>query len=149
MLEERIYEDYIKALKLRDKHKIDFLSFIRAEIKKLAIDSKKDRLCDEEVLGVLRKQRKRLQEAKDSISSSQRWDKIEELDKDIAILDDYLPKELSSEELEKIIEEVILEVNALTIKDMGKVMKEVMAKVGIKADTKKVSELVRAKLSKL
>ncbi|MCM8773729.1 MAG: GatB/YqeY domain-containing protein [Candidatus Omnitrophica bacterium] len=146
MLEERIYQDYIKALKLRDKHKIDFLSFIRAEIKKLAIDSKKDRLSDEEVLGVLKKQRKRLQEAKDSISSSNREDKIEELDKDIAILEEYLPKELSIEELEKIIEEVILEVNALTIKDMGKVMKEVMAKVGIKADAKKVSELVRTKL---
>ena len=147
MLEEKIYQDYVEALKAKNKSKTDFLSLIRAELKNQAIDLKKEKLEDPEVLAVLKKQQKRLQDTKESISSSQRQDLLEDVERELAILNEYLPPALSEEELSKIIDEVIAETGASTMKDMGRVMKEVLARVGAQADSKKVSQLVKNKLS--
>jgi uncharacterized protein YqeY len=147
MLSDRIQKDYIDALKAKNKHKVDFLSFIRAEIKNSAIDLRKEKLDDNEVLTVIKKQKKRLQDSKESFTSSGRTDLIESLEKELNILDEYLPKPLEDSELTQIIEAIIAETNASSMKDMGKVMKEVLAKVGVRADSKKVSEIVKGKLS--
>lgn len=147
MLEEKIYKDYVDALKSKDKHKGDFLSLIRAEIKNAAIVAKKDKLDDNEVLAVLKKQKKRLDDAKESFAASGRQAAIEELQKEVVILDSYLPKQLDDNELAKIVAQIISETGAASIKDMGKVIKEVLGKVGASCDSKKVSELVKAKLS--
>lgn len=147
MLEEKIYNDYLLALKERDRHKIEFLSFIRSELKNLSIQLRKDKLSDEDVLSVLNKQRKRLEETKESVISTDRHDLIEKVDKEISLLNEYLPLPLTEAELIKIIEEKIQETNALSLKDMGKIMKTVLAEVGLRADPKRVSELVKNKLS--
>ena len=147
MLEEKIYQDYVAALKAKDKHKTDFLSLIRAELKNHAINLKKEKLEDDEVLAVLKKQQKRLQDAKESIASSQRQDLIDNIEQELAIVSEYLPEPLQEEELAKIIDSVIAETGASSMKDMGRVMKEVLAKVGAQADSKKVSQLVKDKLS--
>jgi len=147
MLEERIYKDYLEAFKNRDKHKVDFLSFIRAELKNAAINLRKEKLDDNQALAVLNKQKKRLQEAKESVAPSGRTDVIQSLERELAILDEYLPKPLEDSELVKIIDQVISETGAGSMKEMGRVMKEVLAKVGVRAEAKKVSELVKNKLS--
>ncbi|UCC95258.1 MAG: GatB/YqeY domain-containing protein [Candidatus Omnitrophota bacterium] len=147
MLEDKIYKEYIAALKSRDKHKADFLSFIRAELKNAAINVKKEKLEDNEVLEVLKKQKKRLQETKDSVAETARVDILRNVEKELALLDTYLPKPLEENELIAIIDQVFSETGASSMKDMGKVMKEVLARVGVRADAKKVSELVRTKLS--
>jgi len=147
MLEEKIYKDYLKALKAKDKHKIDFLSLIRAELKNRAIDLKKEKLDDPEVLAVLKKQQKRLQDAKESIASSSRKDLLADIERELAIVNEYLPQPLSPEELSQMITEVITETGASSMKDMGRVMKEALAKVGARADSKSVSQLVKEKLS--
>lgn len=147
MLEDRIYRDYIEALKAKDKSKAVFLSFLRSELKNLAINLKKEKLEDKEVLEVLAKQKKRLQDARESIVSSQRADVLRELDKEIDFLNEYLPSLLREDELIQIIEEVISQVSASSLKDMGKVMKEVLTKVGVRAEPKKVSILVKNRLS--
>jgi uncharacterized protein YqeY len=149
MLEEKIYKNYVEALKAKDRHKTDFLSLIRAELKNQAIDLKKEKLEDEEVLAVLKKQQKRLQDAKECISSSPRQDLIQNLERELNILSEYLPEPLCEEELIKIIEEAISQTSASSMKDMGKVMKEVLAKVGARADSKAVSQLVKSKLSSI
>jgi hypothetical protein len=146
MLEDKIYKDYVEALKAKNRAKSDFLSFVRAEIKNNAITLKKDKLEDTEVLAVLKKQKKQLEEAKETIKDSQRQEEVKNLQNELAILDEYLPKQLSESELTLIIEQVIKETNASAIKDMGRVMKEVLAKVGAAADSKKVSDIVKAKL---
>ena len=148
MLEEKIYQDYVTALKAKEKEKTTFLSFVRADLKNKAIELKKDKLNDEEVTVVLKKLQKRLLDTKESLAQSPRADLIESAGRELALLDGYLPKPLSDEELLKIITEVIAETGASSMKDMGKVMKEVSLKTAGRADNKLISDLVRAKLSK-
>lgn len=147
MLEDKIYQDYIRALKAKDRQKIDFLSLVRADIKNQAINLRKDKLEDDEVLAVLKKAQKKLQDAKESIAKSERTDLLENLEKEFAILGEYLPKPLEEAQILEIVNAVISELSASSIKDMGKVMKEVLARVGVRADSKKVSNLVKGKLS--
>ncbi len=147
MLEERIYRDYVEALKARDKHRADFLSFIRAELKNAAISLRKDKLDDTEVIGVLKKQKKRLLDTKESIPSSGRDKMREEIEREIAILESYLPQPLSPQEMEKLVSEVIADVGATSIKDMGKVMKEVLSRSQGRADARQISEFVKQKLT--
>jgi len=146
MLEDKIYQDYTQALKSRDRSKIDFLSLIRADIKNQAINLKKEKLEDGEVLAVLKKTQKKLQDAKEIIAKSGRTDLVEDLKKELAILTEYLPKPLEEAKILEIVSAVINELSASSIKDMGKVMKEVLARVGVRADSRKVSNLVKEKL---
>lgn len=147
MLEQRIYKDYTDALRARDKARIDFLSFIRAELKNVSIDLKKSLLDDSDVCTVLKRQKKRLEESKESFVASGRKDLIEQGEREIAILNGYLPQALSDAEVGTIIEQVIVEMQAASIKDMGRVMKEVLSRAGASADAKKASEMVKKRLS--
>jgi uncharacterized protein YqeY len=147
LLEDKIYQDYVAAMKAQDKPKIEFLSFIRAAFRNAAIDLKAKKLEDKDALAVLQKQQKRLMDTKESLKTTSRADLIEANEKELALLAEYLPKGLSPEELTKIIAETITQLNAAGMKDMGRVMKEVSTKIAGRADTKSVSELVKAKLS--
>jgi len=147
MLEDKIYQAYTSALKAKDRKKSEFLSFIRADIKNQAINLKKEKLEDAEVLAVLKKAQKKLQDAKENIAKSGRQDLIEDLEQELAILSEYLPKPLGEAELTEIVTTVISELEASSMKDMGKVMKEVLSRVGVRADSKAVSNLVKSKLS--
>ena len=146
-LEGKIYDDYIQARKAKESHRVEFLSLVRSELKNAAIDSKKAELDDSQVLTILKKQQKRLLDAKEAIASSGRKDLLENLDKELEILKQYLPQDLSDAQVITIIEEVITQTGASSMKDMGRVMKEVIAKIGVRADSKKVSALVKEKLS--
>jgi len=147
MLEDKIYQDYTQALKAKQRQKIDFLSLIRADIKNQAIDLRKDKLEDMEVLVVLKKVQKKLQDAKESITKSGRAELLQDLEKEITIIAEYLPKPLEDAQLLEIVTAVVSELGASTMKDMGKVMKEVLARIGVRADSKKVSSLVKEKLT--
>jgi len=147
MLEDKIYQDYTQALRAKDRQKIDFLSFIRADIKNQAIDLRKGKLEDGEVLAVLKKAQKKLQDTKESIAKSGRTDLLEGMEKELAILTEYLPKPLEEAKLLEIVNAVISELSASSMKDMGKVIKETLARVGVRADSKKISNLVKEKLS--
>lgn len=148
MLEERVYKDYLEAFKGKNKQRAGFLSFIRAELKNSAINLRKDKLDDNEVLSVLKKQKKRLEETKQSIISSERFELLENTEKELAVLEEYLPKPLTEDELSDAVDRGISKAGATSMKDMGKVMKEVLAEAGVRVDAKKVSELVRNKLSR-
>ena len=148
-MEEQVYKDYVLALKAHDKPKTVFLSFVRAELKNAAIDLRKKHLDDHEVLAVLKKQKKRLQDSKDSMASSGRQDLLDEVERELALVQAYLPEPLSEEELTVLVEQVISELEAASMKDMGRVMKEVVSRSQGRADSKKVSELVRSRLSSL
>lgn len=146
MLEKQIYFDYLEALKSRNKNKISYLSFIRSELKNHAINFKKSKLDDSEVLIILRKLQKNLFDTTASIAPNTRQDLLNDLEKELQILNQYLPKPLDDSELLKIINQVITDINASSMKDMGKVMKEVLSIVGLKADSKKLSSFVKDKL---
>jgi uncharacterized protein len=146
-MEEKIYADYISAMKTKNKPLIDFLSYIRSEMKNAAINAKKDKLEDNEVLAVFIKQKKRLQDTLAAIQSSGKQEAIDEAKREIVLVEAYLPKGMEESELIQIIDQVIKDTGAASMKDMGKVMKEVSAKVGVRAEAAKISALVKGKLS--
>lgn len=148
MLEEKIFNDYKEAMKNRDKLRSSVLSFLRAALMNLAIEKRKKSLDDNDCLVVIRKQIKQHQDSIEEFKKGNRQDLVDKETKELEILKFYLPKELPLEEIKKIIEEVISKYGASGIKDMGPVMKEVLAKLAGQTEAKLVSDLVREKLTK-
>lgn len=147
MLEEKILNDYKTAMKSRDSLKISVLSCLRAEFMNAALAKKKNALDDSEIIGVIKRQVKQHQDSIEQFQNGNRNDLAEKEIKELEILKVYLPPQLSEAELKKIIDELVKSSGASGLKDMGKVMKEVMAQVGTSADNKSVSDLVKARLS--
>ena len=145
-LEEQILNDYKVAMKQGDKVKSSVLSFLRASLMNLAIAQSKNKLDDTDVISVIKKQIKRCQDSIKQFNAGGREDLVEKETRELKILEPYLPDQLSAQELEKIISEVISEIDARSIKDMGNVMKEVISRVADQADGKLVSELVKKQL---
>lgn len=148
MLEEKIFNDYREAMKNQDKLKSSALSFLRAEMINVAVAKKKKNLDDNEVISVIRKQIRSHQDSIGQFEIGGRLDLVDKENKELEILKSYLPKEISADEIKKIIEEVVSATGAIGMRDMGRVMKEVMAKVGNTADSRLVSDLVKQRLSK-
>ncbi|MDD4980165.1 MAG: GatB/YqeY domain-containing protein [Candidatus Omnitrophica bacterium] len=147
MLEEKIFNDYKEAMKNRDSLKSSVLSFLRASFMNTAIEKKKKNLDDNDCIAVIKKQIKQRQDSIEQFQKGNRQDLADKENKELDILKSYVPAEMSVDEIQKIIEEVILSVAASGMKDMGKVMKEVNAKIAGRADGKLVSDLVKTKLS--
>lgn len=136
----------IEAMKNKDKEKLTVIRMVKAALDKERID-KKAEVNDDLLIDVVNKQVKMRNDSLEEFKKANRADLIKQTEEELEILKDYLPEQLSEEEVIAIIEEVINEVNAETIKDMGKVMKEVTPKVKGKADMKHVSEIIKSKLN--
>ncbi|MCK5012918.1 MAG: GatB/YqeY domain-containing protein [Candidatus Omnitrophica bacterium] len=147
MLEDQIGKDYIKAMKDRDTVKSSTLSFLRAQMKNVLIEKRAENLKDEEVIAVIKKQAKQRQDSILQYEKGGRQDLAGKEFAELAILKSYLPKEMSEQEIEKFVIEAIEEVQADSMKDMGKVMKIITGKVQGRADNKLVSEFVKRALS--
>ncbi|MFH1414247.1 MAG: GatB/YqeY domain-containing protein [Candidatus Omnitrophota bacterium] len=147
MLEEKIMNDYKESMKARDSLKSSTLSFLRAELMNAAVAKKTKSLDDKEVISVIKKQIKQRQDSIEQFEKGNRVDMANKEKKESEILKAYLPPEMSAEEVKKIVEEAVSEVGAQGPQDMGKVMKEVMAKVAGQADGKLVSDLVKQRLT--
>lgn len=148
MLEEKILNDYKEAMKNRDTIKSSVLNFLRAELINVAIAKKKKKLEDNEIITVIKKQIKERKDSIEQFKKGNRQDLADKETKEYEILKVYLPKELPVDEIKPIIEEVISSTAATGIKDMGRVMKEVVAKIAGQADGKLVSDLVKERLLK-
>ena len=147
-LEDKISQDYIQAMKDRDSLKSSALSFLRAQIKNLKIDKRAEKVTDEDVIAVLKKQIKQRQDSITQFKAGAREDLAAKEEQEMALLKAYLPAEMPSEALQAIVDEVIKNSGAFSIKDMGKVMKEVLAKTAGSADNQVVSAMVKARLLK-
>ena len=143
---EKIKSDMIKAMKEQDKFRLSVIRMIKASIDKERID-KKIEITDEVVIDVLAKELKTREESRLEFSKAGRTDLVEDLDKEIEIIKEYLPEPLTEEEIDKIIDEAFKETEASSIKDMGKVMKVVTPLVKGRCDMKEVSSKIKAKLS--
>ncbi len=147
MLEEKIMEDYKQAMKDKDSLKVSVISFLRAQIKYAVIEKKVDKLPDADIIAVIKRQVKQRHDSISQFEQGGRADLAEKEKKELVILKSYLPAEMPADELKKIIVEIVKETDAGGVKDMGKVMKAVLARVAGKADSKLVSDLVKAILS--
>jgi len=145
-LSERIESDLKTALKDSDRLRLSTLRLIKAAFKNKEIE-KGSTLNDDEVTGLLSSLAKQRKESIAEFRKGGRTDLAEKEEAELRIIQEYLPKELSSEELDRLIQETISEVSASTPADIGKVMKAIMPKVRGSADGKVVNEKVRAALS--
>ena len=147
-LETKINQDHIQAMKDRDQGKSSCLSFLRAQIKNVKIDKRLEQVPDEEVVSVIKKQVKQRIDSITQFRNAGREDLAVKEEGEMAILKAYLPQEMSAQEIDLVIEEVIKAIGSVTIKDMGRIMKDVMAKTAGKADNAQVGALVKARLAK-
>lgn len=144
---EKVTKDLQEAMKNKDSFKLSVLRMLKSALKNEEIN-KKDALTDDEVLNIIKKQVKTRKDSMNEYINYNRTDLADNLQKEIDILSEYLPEELTDEELEKIVNETIKEVNAESIKQMGIVIKTISSKYGARCDMGKVSNLVKNKLTK-
>lgn len=145
-LKENIEQQMKEALKSKDSFRLNVLRFILSQIKNKEIDLRKP-VTDEDVVKIITTLVKQRKESLSFSEQANRPDLVEKEKEELKILESFLPTQLSEEEVEKIIDEIIEIVKPAGMKDMGKVMKELMPKIAGRFDGSKVSELVRKKLS--
>jgi uncharacterized protein YqeY len=145
-IEARIKDDTTAALRAGDKRRRTALSTFMAALKKERIDAGSTAPGEAEELVVLKRERKRRHEAIAMYEQGGRDDLAEQARFEEGLLDAYLPAELSEDELRAFVEEAVSQTGAASPKEMGKVMAAVMPRVAGRADGKRLSELVRARL---
>ena len=145
-LTDRLSDDLKVAMKARDQLRMDAIRMVKAALLNKEIELKKD-LDEAEMSRVLLTLVKQRKEAAEQYKIGKREELAEKELKELAIIEAYLPKALSQEEIAQIVEATIKESGPVTMKDMGKVMKAITAKLaGQAVDGKQLSDLVRARL---
>jgi uncharacterized protein YqeY len=142
----RVESELRDARLARDEPRRDALSLILHALRDAQKELQRP-LTDEEELQVLQRERKRRLEAAEAFRSGGRDDRAEAEEVELEILGEFMPEPLSEEELEEIVDDVISEVGATSIRDMGRVMAGVMHQVSGRADGSAVSQLVKEKLA--
>lgn len=146
-IREKIMNDMKTAMREKDQVRLDAIRFLQAAIKNREIEVRPNAITADDVLAVLKKLVKQRKESIEQYQAANRQDLVDKEASELKIIETYLPAQLSKEQIEAVVAQVIAETKASTIKDMGPVMKAVMAKTGGAADNKLVSELIRAKLA--
>ena len=143
---EKVTKDLTEAMKNKDAFRLSVLRMLKSALKNEEIN-KKSPLTDDDVLAIIKKQVKTRKDSMNEYASYNRMDLADSLQKEIDILNAYLPEELSDEELEKVITETIAKLNADSVKQMGLVIKTISSEYGARCDMAKVSKIVKEKLS--
>jgi uncharacterized protein len=140
-------ESELKAARLaRESERRNALSLILNSLREAEKELQRP-LSEEEELQVLQRERKRRLEAADAFRTGGREDRADAEEQELAVLEDFMPEPLSEEEIEEIIDDVISEVGATSIRDLGRVMAGVMHQVSGRADGSTVNQLVKEKLA--
>lgn len=142
MLKEELMKDLKDAMKEKNTIKKDTVQMVRAAILQIEKD-KGIEVDDNKIIEIIAKEVKGKKDALVEFEKGGREDLIEQTNKEIEILEKYLPKQLSKEEITEIVKEVINTLGATSMKDMGPVMKEAKAKIGAAADGRTINEVVK------
>lgn len=146
MLKEKLMEDLKEAMKEKQTLRKNVVQMIRAAILQVEKD-KQIELEDNQILEIIAKEAKKRKDSLADYEKSGREDLINQVKEEIEIISEYLPKQLTKEEITEIVKKVIEETGATSIKDMGKVMKSAKEKMGATADGKTINEVVRELLN--
>ncbi len=149
-LKERLTEDLKAAMRARDAVRLRTIRALQAALMEREIAKRKGgkaTLTPEQELEVLQKEAKRRREAIEQFRAAGRDDLVQKETEELKIIEAYLPRQLSDEEIRDVLEEIIESVGARSVRDMGRVMKEAMARMRGQADGRRVSELARELLT--
>lgn len=141
-LKERLMLDLKESMKSKDKIRKNVVTMIRASIKQSEVDNRVE-LGDKEIIDVISKQLKQSKDAMIEFEKGNREDLVELTKLEIDILMEYLPEQLTEEELKVMVQEAIENVDAKSMKDMGKIMGYLMPKIKGKADGSMVNAIVK------
>lgn len=145
-LKEQLMADLKEAMKEKDIIRKNTVQMVRSAILQYEKDNLKE-LDDDGIIDVIAKELKKRRDVLPEYEKSGREDLIADMNREIEVLLAYLPEQLSAEELEVIVGEAIEKVGATSMKDMGKIMAEVMPRVKGRADGKAINAIVKAKLA--
>ncbi|MGY0692878.1 GatB/YqeY domain-containing protein [Virgibacillus sp. FSP13] len=144
---EKLNQEMKQAMKQKDKEKLSVVRMVKASLQNETIKLGKEQLSEDEELTILSRELKQRKDSLQEFKSAGRDDLVKKLETEINILQEYMPKQLSDDELEAIVQSTIQEVNATSMREMGKVMGAIMPKVKGKADGSKINMLVKKHLS--
>lgn len=147
MIKEKLMNDLKEAMKNKDLVRKNTIQMVRAAILQVEKD-KQIELTETQIVEIIAKEAKKRKDAAQEFEKSGREDLIKQNNEEIAILTEYLPKQLEIDEVEKIVSEVINQVGAISMKDMGVVMKTARERIGASADGKTISDVVKKLLTK-
>lgn len=142
MLKEELMQDLKDAMKEKNTIKKDTVQMVRAAILQIEKDKGID-VDDNKIIEIIAKEVKGKKDALVEFEKGGRDDLIEQTNKEIEVLEKYLPKQLSKDEIKEKVEEVINKLGATSMKDMGPVMKEAKAIIGAAADGRAINEVVK------
>ena len=142
MLKEKLMEDLKNSMKNKDEIRKNTVQMVRAAILQIEKD-KGIQVEDDKILEIIAKEVKTKRDALKDFEKAERQDLIDQTNQEIEILQQYLPKQLSREEIKVELEKIITEIGATTMKDMGAIMKEAKAKMGASADGKTINEVAK------
>lgn len=143
---EKIQADLKESLKAKDGAKVSTIRFLMSAIHNAKIE-KGQELSDEDVVDVVQKQIKQRKESITEFVKGNRADLVEKETKEMEILQEYLPEQLSESEIEELVDKVVKNTSASSLGDMGEVMGKVSGELRGKADMSQVSKIVRKKLA--
>ena len=147
-MREQILNDLKEAMKSKDKERLAVIRLVKGSMQMAELD-KGHELSDDEVMDVISKEIKSRRDSIAEFEKGNREDLVKQSTDEIKILEEYLPKPFSSDEIMKIIDEVFDEVKPTSNKEMGKVMKELTPKLKNRADMSEVSKIVKEKINKV
>ena len=146
---ETVKKDLVAAMKAGDKFKLNVIKMLKSALmnEEINLGGNGSGLTDDQVLAVIKREVKKRNSSIEEYAKYGKDDTVEELKKEVEILSVYLPEEMSDDELSRHVDEIIAEVGAESIKDMGRVMKELTSKYGSVIDMSKASGIVKSKLN--
>jgi uncharacterized protein YqeY len=142
----RLESELTAAMKEREAARRDALRLILSSLRAAEKELQRP-LSDEEELQVLQRERKRRLESAEAFRAGGREEQAQAEEAELAVLEEFMPEPLSEDELERIVDDVIAEVGATSMRDLGRVMADVMPQIAGRADGSAVSQLVREKLA--
>ena len=142
MLKEKLMEDLKESMKNKDVIRKNTIQMVRAAILQIEKD-KGIEVEDDKILEIISKEVKTKKDVLKDFEKAERQDLIDQTNQEISVLQEYLPKQLSREEVKTEVEKIIAEIGATSMKDMGAIMKEAKAKMGASAEGKTINEVAK------
>lgn len=146
MLKEKLLQDLKNSMKEKNEIRKNAVQMVRAAILQVEKDNGIT-LEDDKITEIIAKEVKKRKDSLEDYKKGGRQDIVSQVEQEISILSEYLPEQLSKEEIQKIVSKIIEEVGATSTKDMGKVMKASKEKIGASADGKTINEVVKELLA--
>ena len=142
MLKEKLLEDLKQAMKDKNTNRKNVVQMVRAAILQKEKDNNIE-LDDNQIMEIIAKEHKKREESLEDYKKADRQDLVNQIQEEINVLSEYLPKKMNRAELEEIIKQIIADLNATSMKDMGAVMKEAKARCGLAADGRDINQIVK------